>query len=54
MPVGTVEPDVAKAVELMRALPATTHGRQSWLVNYEIMMQGRRLLGHGDQEVARR
>jgi len=54
VPVGTVEPDVAKAVELMRALPATANGRQSWLVNYEIMMQGRRLLGHGDQEVARR
>ncbi|HPT95818.1 MAG TPA: MurT ligase domain-containing protein [Microbacteriaceae bacterium] len=52
--VGVVEPDVAKAVELMRALPGTAGRRQFWLVNYEIMMQGRKLLGHGDQEVARR
>lgn len=52
--VGTVEPDVAKAVELMRAFPHTAKGRQTWFVNYEIMMLGRKLLGYGDQEVARR
>lgn len=52
--IGVVEPDVAKAVELMRALPASAEGKQTWFVNYEIMMLGRKLLGHGDQEVARR
>lgn len=54
VPIGVVEPDIAKAVELMRALPGTTDGRQLWLVNYELMMLGRKILGHGDQEVARR
>lgn len=52
--IGTVEPDMEKAVELMRAFPATAAGRQIWFVNYELMMIGRRILGHGDQEVARR
>lgn len=52
--IGVVEPDMEKAVALMRALPTTTSGRQTWFVNYELMMIGRRLLGHGDQEVARR
>lgn len=52
--IGTVEPDMDKAVEIMRALPETTSGRQTWFVNYELMMIGRRILGHGDQEVARR
>ena len=52
--IGTVEPDMEKAVELMRSLPETAAGRQIWFVNYELMMIGRRILGHGDQEVARR
>lgn len=52
--IGVVEPDMEKAVALMRDLPATASGRQTWFVNYELMMIGRRLLGHGDQEVARR
>lgn len=52
--IGVVEPDMEKAVALMRALEPTTAGRQTWFVNYELMMIGRRLLGHGDQEVARR
>ncbi|WP_067199738.1 MurT ligase domain-containing protein [Microbacterium sp. XT11] len=52
--IGVVEPDMEKAVELMRALEPTSSGRQTWFVNYELMMIGRRLLGHGDQEVARR
>jgi len=54
IPVGAVEPDVEKAVQLMRAFPETEAGRQIWFVNYEIMMIGRRILGYGDQEVARR
>lgn len=52
--IGTVEPDMEKAVAMMRELPQTAAGRQIWFVNYELMMIGRRLLGHGDQEVARR
>ncbi len=52
--IGVVEPDMEKAVALMRAAEPTAAGVQTWLVNYELMMIGRRLLGHGDQEVARR
>ncbi len=52
--IGVVEPDMQKAVALMRAAEPTTTGVQIWFVNYELMMIGRRLLGHGDQEVARR
>lgn len=54
IPIGLVEPDMERAVQHMRSLPTTTSGRQTWFVNYELMMIGRRLLGHGDQEVARR
>jgi len=52
--IGTVEPDMEKAVALMRAFPVTRAGRHTWFVNYELMMAGRRILGYGDQEVARR
>lgn len=54
IPIGLVEPDMEKAVAHMRSLPDTAAGRQSWFVNYELMMIGRKILGHGDQEVARR
>ncbi|MGX1931973.1 MurT ligase domain-containing protein [Microbacterium resistens] len=54
IPMGLVEPDMEKAVAHMRSLPDTASGRQTWFVNYELMMIGRRILGHGDQEVARR
>lgn len=54
IPVGLVEPDMEKAVAHMRGLAPTSDGRQIWFVNYELMMIGRRILGHGDQEVARR
>lgn len=54
VPVGVVEPDMEKAVALMRAYSPTVDGRQIWFVNYELMMIGRRILGYGDQEVARR
>lgn len=52
--IGVVEPDMEKAVALMRALTPSPSGTQTWFVNYELMMIGRRLLGHGDQEIARR
>ena len=52
--IGTVEPDMEKAVDIMRSFPETRAGTQTWFVNYELMMIGRRILGHGDQEVARR
>lgn len=54
IPIGAVEPDMEKAVALMRGFDPTRTGRQIWFVNYELMMIGRRILGHGDQEVARR
>ena len=54
IPIGVVEPDMEKAVELMRGFDPTASGRQIWFVNYELMMIGRRILGFGDQEVARR
>jgi UDP-N-acetylmuramyl pentapeptide synthase len=54
VPVGVVEPDMEKAVAHMRAFPETDAARQVWFVNYELMMIGRRILGYGDQEVARR
>ena len=54
IPIDHVEPDMEKAVAHMRALPPTVSGRQTWFVNYELMFVGRRLLGHGDQEIARR
>lgn len=52
--IGMVEPDMEKAVERMRSFPDSRAGRQTWLVNYELMMIGRKILGYGDQEVARR
>jgi UDP-N-acetylmuramyl tripeptide synthase len=54
VPVGVVEPDLAKAIELMRSMSRAASGHQTWIVNYELMMIGRKLLGHGDQEVARK
>ncbi|GAA1846483.1 MurT ligase domain-containing protein [Microbacterium koreense] len=52
--VDVVEPDMDKAVAIMRSFPQTRDARQIWFVNYELMMIGRRILGYGDQEVARR
>ncbi|WP_181905799.1 MurT ligase domain-containing protein [Microbacterium bovistercoris] len=51
--IGTVEPDMEKAVELMRSFPETAAGRQIWFVNYELMMVGRRILGREEQETRR-
>ncbi|MGW8483838.1 MurT ligase domain-containing protein [Microbacterium sp. NPDC055903] len=52
--IDAVEPDLERAVEIMRGFPESASRRQIWFVNYELMMIGRRILGHGDQEVARR
>lgn len=52
--IGVIEPDMEKAVALMRAFEPTSGAVQTWFVNYELMMSGRAILGHGDQEVARR
>ncbi len=51
--IGTVEPDMEKAVELMRSFPDTSAARQIWFVNYELMMTGRRILGRDEQETRR-
>lgn len=54
IPMGAVKPDLADAIDVMRGLPSAPSGRKTWIVNYELMMLGRKLIGHGDQEVARR
>lgn len=50
VPVGTVEPDLEKAIEIMRRLPAPTDDRKLWFVNYEQMMLARKQLGFPDLE----
>jgi UDP-N-acetylmuramyl tripeptide synthase len=52
IPVGTIEPDLKKAIELMRALPAPKTGHKTWVVNYEQMMLARKIIGYGDMEVS--
>ncbi|MBF4634208.1 DUF1727 domain-containing protein [Agreia pratensis] len=52
IPVGTIEPDLKKAIELMRALPAPATGHKTWVVNYEQMMLARKIIGYGDMEVS--
>jgi UDP-N-acetylmuramyl tripeptide synthase len=54
IPMGAVKPDLADAIDIMRDLPSAPSGRKTWIVNYELMMLGRKLIGHGDQEVARK
>lgn len=51
VPIGAVEPDLEKAIELMRAMPKPTQGRKTWFVNYEQMMLARKHLGFADLEV---
>jgi lipid II isoglutaminyl synthase (glutamine-hydrolysing) len=48
--IGTVEPDVEKAIRLMQGLGRTTSGTKNFIVNYEIMMIARKALGHPDLE----
>jgi UDP-N-acetylmuramyl tripeptide synthase len=43
--IGAVEPELRKAIELMRALPKPTAGLKTWIVNYEIMMLARKQIG---------
>ncbi len=50
VPVGAVEPDLEKAIELMRKLPAPEDDRKLWFVNYEQMMLARKHLGFPDLE----
>ncbi|MFZ7087901.1 MurT ligase domain-containing protein [Curtobacterium sp. RRHDQ10] len=48
--IGTVEPDVEKAIRAMQALGRTSRGTKNFIVNYEIMMIARKALGHPDLE----
>jgi lipid II isoglutaminyl synthase (glutamine-hydrolysing) len=48
--VDVVEPDMMKAIEIMRAKRSTRDDHQVWFVNYEMMMYLRHGLGRGDQE----
>ena len=50
VPVGSVEPDLEKAIELMRRMPSPTEDRKLWFVNYEQMMLARKFLGFPDLE----
>jgi hypothetical protein len=47
--IGSVEPDVSKAVDHMRTL-ITPGVKQTWIVNYEVTMIARRLIGFGELE----
>ena len=49
-PIGTVEPDLNKAIDLMRAMPAPSRGHKTWIVNYEQMMLARKRIGYLDME----
>lgn len=48
--IGTVEPDIEKAIELMKALPAPSTKTKNFIVNYEQMMIARKMLGYPDLE----
>jgi UDP-N-acetylmuramyl tripeptide synthase len=50
IPIGVVEPDLKKAIDLMRALPKPSTGMKTWIVNYEIMMLARKQIGFLDLE----
>ncbi|QDZ13883.1 MurT ligase domain-containing protein [Humibacter ginsenosidimutans] len=50
VPVTTVEPNLEKAIEIMRGLPAPENDRKLWFVNYEQMMLARKHLGFPDLE----
>jgi UDP-N-acetylmuramyl tripeptide synthase len=50
VPVTAVEPDLEKAIEMMRRLPAPKNDRKLWFVNYEQMMAARKHLGFADLE----
>lgn len=48
--IGTVEPDLRAAIELMRRLPKPASGMKTWIVNYEQMMLARKHIGATQQE----
>ncbi len=48
--IGVVEPDLARAVDLLRAMPRTSSGRSTWIVNYEQMMLARKHIGFAELE----
>ncbi|GAA4264874.1 MurT ligase domain-containing protein [Frondihabitans peucedani] len=50
IPIGTVEPDIKRAIELMKALPAPSNKTKNFIVNYEQMMIARNMLGYPDLE----
>ena len=50
VPVHRVEPDIHRAIEIMRQKKTVRDEHQVWIVNYEQMMFLRHGLGHGDQE----
>nr|WP_205864719.1 MurT ligase domain-containing protein [Planctomonas sp. JC2975] len=50
VPITAVEPDLEKAIEIMRRLPAPRDDRKLWFVNYEQMMLARKHLGFPDLE----
>jgi hypothetical protein len=50
IPIGTVEPDIEKAIALMKALPAPSTKTKNFIVNYEQMMIARKMLGYPDLE----
>jgi len=43
--IGAIEPDLKKAIDLMRALPQPSIGVKTWIVNYEMMMLARKQIG---------
>lgn len=50
VPVHHVEPDIHRAIEIMRKKKTVRDEHQIWIVNYEQMMFLRHGVGHGDQE----
>lgn len=47
--IGHVEPDIARAVEIMRRV-VEPNVSQTWIVNYEVTMIARKLIGFGELE----
>ncbi|MCW4384510.1 MurT ligase domain-containing protein [Salinibacterium sp. SYSU T00001] len=50
IPIGRVEPDLRRAIDIMRSLPKPSRGIKTWVVNYEQMMLARKLIGFGELE----
>jgi UDP-N-acetylmuramyl pentapeptide synthase len=52
IPIGQVEPDIEKAIEIMKGLPTPSSKTKNFIVNYEQMMIARKMLGYPDLEKA--